>query len=1068
MSVNDPLATDHEQRLERVLADYLYSVEAGAPLDRRDLVTRHPDLADDLRSFFGNRDAVERLAMPLVGQLPSDLATIGLDAAAGDPNRVRYFGDYELIEELGRGGMGVVYRARQVSLNRPVALKMILSARLASESDIARFRAEAEAAANLDHPHITPIYEIGEHDGQHYFSMKLIAGASLRDLLPELRQNIRRGIELLSKVARAMHHAHQRGVLHRDLKPANIVIDAADEPYVTDFGLAKQVEGGSDLTRTGAIVGTPSYMAPEQATGVKVLSTAVDVYSLGAMLYELLTGRPPFQADSPLETVLQVTSREPIRPRTLKATADKDLETIALKCLEKDPTLRYDSAAALADELDRWLGGEPILARPTARVERFWRWCRRNPAIAGVSAAGIGCLIFAAAISSFYALEASRHADDARQQRDRAEMQLNRAERLLYAGHILAANREWDQNQIGAAWRALDATRIDLRGWEFDYLNTLFHRNQELIAPGNMSQVDLSLSPNGRWVVSCDSPPDDRGVFTVRNAQTGAVRHSFVTKAWPHQTMATAVNSAGTKVACAGHVGVAKIWDTATGRVLHEFTAPESSFEGLAFSPDGRWIAATSAPRRIDAPQAIAVRVWEVETGRMHWSKKGHPRAAGSFAFSPDSTRIATSDWEGLVIVWDVVDGRPLLEFKGEPAITCLAFSADGKQLVAGFASGTMHVWNAITGELHKKLSGHDERYSCVAFSPDGKQVAAVGGGVLRFWDVSTGRETLVLKGQRNGAYSLQYLGDGKHVLTVGGDGAIRTWDITRNQEPLVLSREMGELHGVQFSPDGSRIVTGDWRGYAQIWDAHTGRELFAFREEGLVNEVLFSPDGKWLAVARQTNIVQLHDVHSGKVLRSLKLGGPVDGLAFSPDSTRLVTGDWNGVVRVWSVASGEPLHTAQVEGWVTAVAYSPDGKRIAALADRIKMWDANLDEEVAVQQPATAHHAVVFSPDGKLVVACDDMSIRVWGAVDGRHVTTLTSHLDEARGLAFSADGTRLASAGMDDRVKLWDTETWQEMLSIRAHQMSAFCVAFSPDGKRLACGGSDSVKVWDTSPSR
>jgi serine/threonine-protein kinase len=304
---------------------------------------------------------------------------------------VRYLGDYELLEEIARGGMGVVFRARQISLNRLVAVKMILAGSFADDLTLQRFHKEAEAAAQLDHPHIVPIYEVGEHEGQRYFSMKLIDGPSLAQRLAGPKPGATIGPEeqkaaarLLATVARAIHHAHQRGILHRDLKPGNILLDAAGEPHVTDFGLARRIECGNRLTQSNAIVGTPSYMAPEQAAGKKDLTTLADVYSLGAILYEQLTGRPPFQAETPLDTVLQVVEREPAAPRSLNPRLEADLETVCLKCLEKDPQRRYESAAALAEDLERWLRDEPIRARPTSPWEHVVKWVKHQRAVAGL------------------------------------------------------------------------------------------------------------------------------------------------------------------------------------------------------------------------------------------------------------------------------------------------------------------------------------------------------------------------------------------------------------------------------------------------------------------------------------------------------------------------------------------------------------------------------------------------------------------------------------------------------------------------------------------------------------
>jgi hypothetical protein len=392
-----------ESRIDAAIAEYLQAVEAGTPPEREAWLTKYADLRTELERFLADQSAFRRAAEPL----DPDKTMAPLDAAISDPMTVRYFGDYELQSEIARGGMGVVWRARQVSLNRPVALKMILSGQLAGPAEVQRFRTEAEAAANLDHPNILPIYEVGEHEGQQYFSMKLIDGGSLADAIRNKPLSERKAVELLANVCRAVHFAHQRGILHRDLKPANVLLDREGMPYVTDFGLAKKIESDSALTHTGAIIGTPSYMAPEQARASKMLTTAVDVYALGAILYEMLTGQPPFRAGTTVDTILQVLEKEPVNPRSLNPRAHRDLCAISLRCLTKDPQGRYESAAALADDLERWAKGEPTLARPPSLAGLAWRWLRRNAA--GAAAVLLVALIWGVTVVVAVAAVARRY-----------------------------------------------------------------------------------------------------------------------------------------------------------------------------------------------------------------------------------------------------------------------------------------------------------------------------------------------------------------------------------------------------------------------------------------------------------------------------------------------------------------------------------------------------------------------------------------------------------------------------------------------------------------------------------
>ena len=404
--------------LDAVIAGYMLAVEGGDVPNRQKLLDQHPEHADALRAFFADLDRMDRVASPL--RLADGLDATGAAEANGHTAlpTVRYFGDYELLEEIARGGMGIVYKARQVSLNRIVALKMILAGSFASSRDVQRFRSEAESAANLDHPHIVPIYEVGEHEGQQYYSMKFVEGTSLAK---HPRTDPRREVEGMIDVIRAVHHAHQRGVLHRDLKPSNVLVDSQGTRLVADFGLAKRLAAGDrSFTETGQVLGTPKYMAPEQAAGRKDLTVAADVYSLGVILYERLTGQTPFTGDNALTLLRQARESEPPRPSTIRPGLDRDLETVVLKCLEKEPGRRYPSAEALADDLANWLRGEPIQARPGGPGRAILPLVPPEPCCRRLAAAVAASLFIGIGASTFFAVQASRRAFDESQERDHA------------------------------------------------------------------------------------------------------------------------------------------------------------------------------------------------------------------------------------------------------------------------------------------------------------------------------------------------------------------------------------------------------------------------------------------------------------------------------------------------------------------------------------------------------------------------------------------------------------------------------------------------------------------------
>jgi WD40 repeat protein len=1011
---------------------------------------------------------------------------------------------YEIVAELGRGGMGVVYEARQISLNRVVALKMILGGQLAAPADLQRFRTEAENAANLDHRNIVPIYEVGEHQGQHYFSMKLVEGENLAQAISRRGaehaesenasasslRSLRLCARLLESVARAVHYAHQRGILHRDLKPANILIEWRAGgvnplvPHITDFGLARRIEGGAGLTQSGAIVGTPSYMPPEQARAEKGLTTAVDVYALGAILYELLTGRPPFQAATPLDTVLELLEKEPVPPRRLQPQIPADLETICMKCLQREPSKRYSTAADLADDLGSFLAGEPIAARPVGRLERFAKWVRRRPAVATALAAVLLALVGLAVGGVWWrrAAEQQQVAQDmdrlrgiAEQERDEAERQRALVRRLLYCSRMNLADRAWHDNHMARMDDLLKGQRPaqtggeDLRGFEWYYLWRLRH-SWLLSLQGHIGTVNsVCFSPDGKRLASADA----HGTLKVWDAAMGKERLTLQgdPTGWVNSV---AFSPDGTRLVSSGwnpfnpaHHEV-KVWDAATGKEILSLKGHTQRVTSVCFSPEGKRLASASGDQ--------TVKVWDAVTGQEILSLKGHTKAVDCVAFSPDGKRLVSSG-DVTVKVWDAQTGQLSLSLQGHTgSVPSVAFSPDGKRLASASYDKTVKVWDAATGQQTLTLKGHTDPVYSVCFSPDGKRLASRSlDQTVKVWDAATGQDTLSLKGHTGMVFSVAFSPDGKRLASASDDQTVKVWDATAGQEAQTLQVHTGAVssavHSVAFSPDGKRLASGSYDETVKVWDAATGQLTLTLQgHTAMVTSVAFSPDGKRLASGSLDRTVKLWDAATGREILTLRgHAAQVWSVAFSPDAKRLASAGWEvGIraeVKVWDLATGQRTLSEWHSGWSKSVAFSPDGKRLASAdTDGTKVSDAATGQETLFLKGHTkAVDCVAFSPDGKRLVSSGDVTVRVWDAQTGQETLTLKGHTGQVLSVAFSPDGKRLVSGSADRTVKVWDAQTGQETLSLKEHTQSVTCVAFSPDGNRLASASADgTVKVW------
>ncbi|MEO8425793.1 MAG: WD40 repeat domain-containing serine/threonine-protein kinase [Verrucomicrobiota bacterium] len=972
------------------------------------------------------------------------------DSAAptlSDLKKIRYFGDYELLEEIARGGMGTVFKARQVTLNRMVALKLISAGVLSSHANIKRFKAEAEAAAALDHPNIVPIYETGEHDGQHFFSMALIDGPTLGEALGRKPMPARRAAQTVVTVARAVHFAHQRGVLHRDLKPSNILLDAQGEPHLTDFGLAKFIQKDSTLTHTNAVLGTPAYMSPEQARGdTKAVTTAADVYGLGAVLYETLTGTPPFGGGTSLETIRQVLDEEPRRPSFFNAGVDRDLETICLKCLEKEPTRRYGSSEALAEDLERWLRQEPILARPASTWEKAFKWIRRKPSLAGALAAALLLLLIVAIGSPIaaYQINQARKAEAA--ERQRAEAQTLKVQQNSYAADMALAQKTIEEGDLGRARGLLldhlpAAGQSDLRGFEWRYFWGRC-RGDEI--------TTITTNKGANWHISLS--PDDRLLASGRrlwDLQSGSISQTLATNesvlAFAPRGQILLLNDA---------VKGLKRRDLASGKEW--LMAPDQFITPIEFSPSGRWM---GTGRHIVDNNGVGtdgnLSVWDTTT----WERFAvvtniffDGRLPRALAFSPDEKLLIAVVGQSLGGAGELRCFRvPSMESVLMPAnaarnLGCVVFAPDGREFFTGDWNGDVRVWDAVTFrelEERRRVRHHRTWIGALAFLPGTQKLVSVSADrCIHIWEPYGREPVTTLRGHTGEIGAMASTRDGSMIFTAASDKTIKRWEPLRARRTETLPNTGSSIHFAGLSADSQTVATVS-DGALVLWKTgNQGQQLSqqttAIRGLPALPEhpglgsgmVAVSPDLKWLAITHTKGPLELWDV---ELNQRHVLADELDSLVyanFSPDS-RLLAFRRGTNVAIFDMAK----------------------RREQALIPGIGDWVSPF----------------MFATQAGVLGIGRSRHVLLWATDREGPIREIPIRQDEPISFALSADGQRLAVGYADDSFTLHDCRTGkQEGDPIPAHLSGIVLLCFSPDGRTLATTTQRSLKFWNLATRR